>query len=186
MKLKVGLVFLILAIAMVIGIFYAKDYIMYDSVHAEKAQGQSQTIEAALLAPNNVFTNYSDKVYAKEVFGKVIDRHNQGDIIVLHFWASWCAPCVNEVPEILKYIRNEEHKNFIFLAINLDSTLEDIQKFLKSFPEFDQDPILRIWDKSSFLSKYYDIDKLPATVFLQKDKPMRKKNGVVDWAHLEL
>lgn len=187
MKLKLGILFLILAACTVAGVFYAKDYISYDIKKPQAGQSAVKSIEP-ITDIKNIFTSYADKPYADNLMQEsILKSYDQGDLVIVHFWASWCAPCVNEIPEIIQFMKKNrtdskgESKKIQFIAVNLDSDTEDIQKFLKSFPELDHEPFVRIWDKNNLLSKYYDVDKLPASVFLQKDKPFRKTNGAVDW-----
>ncbi len=186
MKFKLGILFLALAVITIVGIFYTKDYISYDVKRPQTAQGEAPLINAFMDAKNQ-FYDYYDKAYANGLPSKTImDAYNSGDMVIVHFWASWCTPCVNEIPEIIQFVKknqadDKKEQKIKFIAVNMDSSLEDIQKFLKSFPEFNHDPFVRIWDKNSELSKYFGVDKLPASVFLQKDKPYRKTNGAVDW-----
>lgn len=212
MKLKLGLIFLIFSGLVTAGIFYAKDYISYDSVKtaaegAAKPQNGSdeESIVEVISDGSYQFYDYSDKLYAKNVLASLLNNklkseNEQYDTLIVHFWASWCGPCVNEVPEIIEFVKKNNPTGFVssgdetknsanvstknrykFIIVNLDSDLEDIQKFLKSFTEFDRDPFIRIWDKHSYLAKKYGIDKLPATLVIKNNKPMRKINGAVDW-----
>jgi thiol-disulfide isomerase/thioredoxin len=186
MKIKLGILFLVLAVVTVAGVFYTKDYLSYDVARTQKAQGAMPTLDGVITAGSQ-FYDYSDQVYANdELIRRIMDAYRAGDLVIIHFWASWCAPCVNEIPEIIEFMKKNKAEGgskaaIQFVAVNMDSSLEDIQKFLKSFPEFNQDPFVRIWDKNSELSKYFDVDKLPASVFLQNGKPYRKSNGAISW-----
>jgi thiol-disulfide isomerase/thioredoxin len=187
MKLKLGLLFVVFSVIAVLCVFYAKDYISYDVLRPQTPEQDVKTIEV-FSNGEIAFVDYSDTPIAKNgKFEQMPKVYANGDLIIVHFWASWCVPCVNEVPEIISYMKSQ-HKissKIYFIAVNLDSELEDIQKFLKSFPQLDEEPFVRVWDKQNEISKYFDIDKLPATVFLQNSKPYRKINGVVDWAKIQ-
>lgn len=205
MKFKLGLIFIVFAGLVTSGIFYVKDYISYDLV---KTAGNNSTeskngfgeenLDAALTNNAYQFYDYSGNPYAKNVIANLLNNKlnsetERYDTLIVHFWASWCGPCVNEVPEIIDFVKKnnsigvggsekkESIKRYKFVIVNLDSDLEDIKKFLKSFTEFDKDPFIRIWDKHSYLAKKYGIDKLPATLVIKNNKPLRKINGAVDW-----
>ncbi len=187
MKLKLGLLFVVFSVLAVFGVFYAKDYISYDVMRPQAPQGEVKTLDVFRITQPSL-VDYSERPLANNSVLTDIEKLNSlGDVIIVHFWASWCAPCVNEIPEIISFMKVQSSNSIKvhFIAVNLDSELEDIQKFLKSFPELENDPFVRIWDKQNVLSKYFEIDKLPATVFFQNTKPYRKINGVVDWAKIK-
>lgn len=187
MKLKLGLLFVIFSVLAVFGVFYAKDYISYDVKKPQPPQQDVKTLDV-FASYQASLVDYNDRSLADNAVLADVEKLNTvGDVIIIHFWASWCAPCVNEIPEIISFMKAQSSNSIKvhFIAVNLDSELEDIQKFLKSFPELDNQPFVRIWDKQNVLSKYFDIDKLPATVLFQNTKPYRKINGVVDWAKIK-
>lgn len=187
MKLKLGLLFVVISILAVIGVFYAKDIISYDIMRPQAPQQEVKTLDV-LRSNQEKLVDYSDRLIVKNPVVLEIDKlYSSADVIIVHFWASWCAPCVNEIPEIISFMKNQSSTGakIHFIAVNLDSELEDVQKFLKSFPELDKDPFIRIWDKENVLSKYFDVDKLPATLLFQSTKPYRKVNGVVEWAKIK-
>ena len=52
---------------------------------------------------------------------KTLLENNKGKVIVLNFWATWCAPCVAEIPELKAFYEEHKGDNLAFLAISLDS-----------------------------------------------------------------
>jgi thiol-disulfide isomerase/thioredoxin len=49
----------------------------------------------------------------------------RGNIVFLNFWASWCAPCIKEIPEKNSMIKRFEGKKVVFLNISLDKNRDD-------------------------------------------------------------
>ena len=60
-------------------------------------------------------------------------KQYQGNIIVLNFWATWCPPCREEMPELTQLHQEYQHKNVMILGIALDE-LNLVQEFLQSSP----------------------------------------------------
>ena len=105
--------------------------------------------------------------------------------IVIHLWASWCAPCVNEVPELIEY--SKKNHNVKFIIISLDEHRDDITKFLKSFPDFNSDHYIKIWDVTNQISKYLNADRLPMSVILQKNQMEPQIiRSVINWKNFKL
>ncbi|MCC7441992.1 MAG: TlpA family protein disulfide reductase [Bdellovibrionales bacterium] len=54
-----------------------------------------------------------------------------GKIVVLHFWATWCAPCVEEIPDLLKFAKRLGDAPVVILAVSMDDTWEKAHTVLK-------------------------------------------------------
>jgi thiol-disulfide isomerase/thioredoxin len=66
--------------------------------------------------------------------GKTIDTEKwQGKILVVNFWASWCPPCVEEMPVLDKLQKAFLQQNVLFVGIGIDSP-SNIREFLKNTP----------------------------------------------------
>lgn len=119
---------------------------------------------------------------AKDLGGNSFDlKSMNGKVVILNFWASWCGPCVEEVPSLIKLVK--EFKGEVqLLAISGDSNLEDIQIFMKSFPELKDANIKIIWDEDRALMKQFQVARLPESMILGKDHKLAKKLvGSIDW-----
>lgn len=58
----------------------------------------------------------------------------QGKVVLLNFWASWCPPCVHEIPSMTRLKTVLKDQPFEILAANLAEEKPDIQAFLKQHP----------------------------------------------------
>ena len=104
-----------------------------------------------------------------------------GKIVILNFWASWCAPCIEEVPSLIKLVK-EFKGEIILVAISGDNSREDIEVFLKSFPELKSSNIKIVWDKDRAIMKQFEISRLPESMVFGKDQKLLKKIvGTIDW-----
>ena len=57
----------------------------------------------------------------------------QGKVLVVNFWASWCPPCVEEMPALDHLQQEYLQKNVLFVGIGIDSP-SNIREFLKNTP----------------------------------------------------
>ena len=76
------------------------------------------------------FTNFS----GPGVDGKTVSTADyKGKVVLVDFWASWCVPCVQEMPAIVKIYNEYKSKGFEIVGVSVDYTnkLERVQKAVK-------------------------------------------------------
>ena len=107
-----------------------------------------------------------------------------GQAVYVHLWASWCAPCLNEIPELIAFAKKNKDRVH-FVLVSLDDSKEDLVKFLKSFPEMNDPLLSRVWDKDKKMSKFFDADRLPMTIVLDNpNSKLKFVRSVIDWKNL--
>ncbi|MBC7741362.1 MAG: TlpA family protein disulfide reductase [Bdellovibrionaceae bacterium] len=182
MKLKLTVLFIALALALTYFVF-KKDIMSYQSVTPQDAPMSGETITKQAVF--NYFSSAALVDYQGVATSISSADLQSSDRVIVHLWASWCAPCVNEVPDLIQFATREVAKNSrktIFIAVSLDEGAEELGKFLKSFPDFDAEPFRRVWDRGGGLAKLLNADRLPMTVMVFRDRAeVKVVRGVVDW-----
>ena len=91
----------------------------------------------------------------------------KNELVLLNFWATWCAPCVKEMPSLNELQKNSNFKNLKIIPINIGR--EDISK-AKSFYEKLKINNLEVYiDKSQKLAKTFSLRGIPTTVLINKE-----------------
>lgn len=104
-----------------------------------------------------------------------------GQSVVVHFWASWCGPCVNEFPQMIRFIESFNGKVRL-VALSADQSDEDIKLFLKKM-NVRQSPFIHIIrDDGNKIAEQYITKMLPTTIILNSDLKIEKRfPGEVEW-----
>ncbi len=118
----------------------------------------------------------------KDLDGKPVELESfKGKVVILNFWASWCGPCIEEVPSLIKLIK--EFKGDVqLIAVSGDSSRNDIDVFMKSFPEMKGANIHIVYDEDRSLMKQFQVARLPESLVLGTDhKLVKKVVGSIEW-----
>ena len=94
-----------------------------------------------------------------------------GKPLILNFWASWCAPCREELPFLEKNWKKYEEK-INFVGINTMDSKEEALKTLKKY----EISYLNLYDLNGKTSNNYEVTALPVTLFIDKKGSIIKKN----------
>jgi len=86
----------------------------------------------------------------------------EGKVLVVNFWATWCPPCIKEMPSLQRAWEQTREHDIAIVAVNMGETPEAIERFLRRFPvEF---PILL--DRDVKVADAWDVRGLPTTFVL--------------------
>jgi len=94
----------------------------------------------------------------------------KGKVVVLDFWATWCPPCVEGLPEIDKLAMEHKDDDVHVFAINQDEEKPQVEEFVKT--QSLKLPVLL--DAGGKVGEQYFADPIPLTVVIGKDGVVRK------------
>ena len=103
----------------------------------------------------------------------------KGKVVFINFWATWCAPCVAEMPSINSlYEIYKDNPDIVFVMINVENKDEKVRKFIKkkkfSFPIY--------LPNASQIPRVYESKGIPTTFVLDKDGYIAyKKVGMANY-----
>ena len=90
-------------------------------------QAEGKKIQKA-LAVGSKFPDFAEK----DLDGKPLSIANyKGKVVLVDFWATWCPPCVGELPNVLKTYEKYHSKGFEIVGISLDSDKNKLTDFMK-------------------------------------------------------
>lgn len=123
---------------------------------------EAKVAAGTALAVGSVFPTFAEA----DLDGKPLDlAAYQGKIVLIDFWATWCGPCVAELPNVIAAYQKYHGQGFEIIGISLDKDREKLTSFLKennmTWPQY--------FDGLGWQNKVstrYGIDSIPATFLL--------------------
>jgi peroxiredoxin len=106
---------------------------------------------------------------------RALDGHNlrlseqRGRVVLVNFWATWCGPCREEMPQLNRLYQKYRGAGFVLWGVNVDDELANASgvagKLGLSFPV--------LWDADKQVSKAYALSSMPSTVLIDREGRVR-------------
>lgn len=95
----------------------------------------------------------------------------RGKVVLLNFWATWCPPCIREMPSMERLHQQVDADGFKVIAVN---QMEDVDQVFAFTGQLEVDPTFAIlFDSTSEVSRDYAVRGLPTTYLIDKEGNIR-------------
>ena len=145
---------------------------------------KSPTKSGAVSAAKAVEGAAAPEFTVKDLDGKDVTLSSlKGSVVLVNFWATWCPPCKEEIPSMIKLNQAMTGKAFRMLAISIDEggkeAIDSIFKGNRDLPTY--------LDTEAKVSQLYGTTGVPETFIVDKQGKIRKKIvGGIDWSAAEV
>jgi cytochrome c biogenesis protein CcmG, thiol:disulfide interchange protein DsbE len=105
----------------------------------------------------------------------------RGKVVVLNFWATWCAPCIEELPTLIAM----QHRlpDVVVLAVSTDEDAAAYRQFITD----NHIDLLTVRDGAKQSSKLYGTERFPETYVIDQDGMIRRRFiGAQNWMSPEI
>lgn len=110
-------------------------------------------------------------------------RDFRGKYVLLNFWATWCPPCVQELPSLNELAREFEERGLVVLGVSVDEDREAYENFLERFDV--SFPTVR--DPERVAANRYGTMKYPESYLIDRDGVVVQKYvGAENWMRPEI
>jgi len=145
-----------------------------DAQNITKSYKKIKEEKQILTLPNIKLYNLNkEKINLKNI--------NKNNSLIINFWASWCTPCIKEIPEIKKLSETLKKYNIKIIYINQDNE-KDIDKVLTFIKKNKLDNKNIFLDPKMRLSKTFKLKGLPTTFIINNSgEILWRIEGIIGW-----
>lgn len=118
--------------------------------------------------------------------GKTVELSKlKSPVVIVNFWATWCRPCIDELPSLFSMMNEFKPEDLSVVAINADQDdqIKNIKDMMTKIP-FHKDVIVGLDQNNSVLEKF-DVTALPTTLVFVNGKVAEVNYGPMDFSSEE-
>lgn len=108
----------------------------------------------------------------------------KGYPIILHFWATWCGPCLIELPELIALAKKKKLEGFVFITVAVDEDWNKVESFFQTNPTLRElvDHSVLLLDSKSEISLSFASSRFPETFLINQQLVVDNKFvGAQNW-----
>ncbi len=107
----------------------------------------------------------------------------KGRVTIINFWATWCAPCIEELPSLAKFQLDNPDILMMPISLDMNKTMPELAGFFKGN---DVKELRWFYDDSGALRKQLNLSVYPSTYILDKEgRIIYILQGPSDWSSLD-
>ena len=127
----------------------------------------SEATDIKNLIINKELKSYSDITFL-DINNKEFSLNDyKGNLVILNFWATWCAPCKDEMPSLDLLAENPNLDNLKVFPINIGKDTNE--KSMNFFKDLEIKNLEIYFDTPNTLAKKFKLRGLPTTIFFNKE-----------------
>lgn len=150
----------------------------YETFSAKLAEKKDERLDRVVQSMQGTMRRLALLGNTMEVKGTTLDGQPfdlasyKGKVVLVDFWATWCGPCIGELPNLKAMYDAYHDKGFEVVGISLDEDEDALRKFvaqreLKWVNLLDQNPENQGW--SNPIARHYGINAIPAVILINQE-----------------
>ncbi|MEJ5089755.1 redoxin domain-containing protein [Sphingobacterium faecium] len=142
------------------------------------------SLEKPTKSDSEAFIATDHNISFKNDQGEIVQMADlKGKVVFINFWATWCPPCIAEMPSIATlYERLKDNKDVVFLIVEIEGESEKANTFMKS-----KQLNLPVYYPNSAIPKEWLGGSIPTTLIINKKGMIETKHeGLADYSRKEV
>lgn len=134
-----------------------------------------------MIEANNTQENIDYNIHFKDLAGNIVDfKQSEGQPVLINFWATWCTPCIAEMPGLVDLYK-EFGTEVDFYFVSNEST-DKLQLFLSK-----KNYNIPVYNSVSKIPESFDTSSIPATYLINSNGVIvAKAKGMANWDGAEV
>ena len=100
-----------------------------------------------------------------------------GKVLVLNFWATWCSPCIQEIPSLNDFQQRFANSGVVVVAVSIDKNAQKYRRFLDRIHV----AFGTVRDPTADISAKYGTFQYPESYIIKDGRIVRKFDNAADW-----
>ena len=127
----------------------------------------NETIDIKNLSINKELKKYDELTFLDDENNQLNVKDFSGNLILLNFWATWCAPCKEEMPSLDILQNHDGLDNLKIFPINVGQ--DNLKKSLKFFEDLEINNLKVYFDSPTTLAKKFGLRGIPTSILINKE-----------------
>ena len=141
--------------------------------HARTGEGATAAALSSSPSANQFINRPALDFQVTDLNGEALSLSQyQGQVVLLDFWATWCGPCIAEMPNVKRTYAKYSNQNFEIIGISLDSSTQPLQEYIAN----EGLAWRHYWDSGSKIANMYGVRSIPSTFLIDGAGIIRQVN----------
>ncbi|HLG17739.1 MAG TPA: redoxin domain-containing protein [Blastocatellia bacterium] len=139
-------------------------------LEVEPNASEATAVRAIIANPRLVNEKFAPGFSVTTLDGRKVSLDSfRGKVVMLDFWATWCGPCLVEMPSVKRLWERFSGEDFVILGVSLDRDFGSLKSYIKEeeigWPQY--------FDEEWRIATLYSVNAIPATFLIDQDGIIR-------------
>lgn len=97
----------------------------------------------------------------------------RGKVVLIDFWATWCGPCIHEMPNVIRTYEEYHPKGLEIIGVSLDKSSDEVRQFIQKNPGMKWPQVFDGKEWQNAVARQYGVNAIPFAVLLDRTGKIR-------------